>query len=181
MKLLIASDIHGDIKAARKIIEVFESKGCTKILLLGDVLYHGPRNDLPKDYSPKEVIELLNGYSDKILAVRGNCDTEVDQMVLNFPVLADYAVVSVDDITFYASHGHKYNMQTPPPLAKWDVLLNGHTHIYEINCFGNENLYINVGSIALPKGGNPKTYAIYQNHAFSIFSDDDECLVTTMI
>ena len=127
MKLLIASDIHGDIESARVLIDEFEKRGCDKILLLGDVLYHGPRNDLPGRYAPKEVIALLNGYKDKILAVRGNCDTEVDQMVLEFPILADYAILALDGLTVYATHGHNFNTKTPPPMAKGDILLHGHT------------------------------------------------------
>ena len=128
MKLLIASDIHGDIESAEILIEAFKKNNCDKIVLLGDILYHGPRNNLPGRYAPKEVIELLNKYSDKILAVRGNCDTEVDQMVLEFPILADYAILSLDGLTVYATHGHNYNTKTPPPLAAGDILLHGHTH-----------------------------------------------------
>ena len=143
MKLLIASDIHGDIESAKILIEAFHKNECDKIVLLGDILYHGPRNDLPGRYAPKEVITLLNGYSDKILAVRGNCDTEVDQMVLTFPVLADYAILSLDGLAVYATHGHNYNTKTPPPLAEGDILLHGHTHVIKAEEFGNKNTYIN--------------------------------------
>ena len=167
MKLLIASDIHGDIESAKIIINAFEANGCDKILLLGDILYHGPRNNLPGRYAPKEVIELLNGYSDKILSVRGNCDTEVDQMVLNFPVLADYAVIALDGLTMYATHGHNYNTKTPPPLAEGDILLHGHTHVIRAEKFGNGNTYINPGSITLPKEDCPRSYIVYESRCFS--------------
>ena len=168
MKLLIASDIHGDFESAKALINVFLNDKCDKILLLGDVLYHGPRNDLPPTYSPKDVITLLNNYKDVILCVRGNCDTEVDQMVLAFPILGDYALLSLDGITVYATHGHKYNTLSAPPLSNGDILLHGHTHVLCSTAFGN-NHYLNPGSIALPKENNPRTYMIYENRCFSVF------------
>ena len=169
MKLLIASDIHGDIESAKIIIDAFKKNECDKILLLGDILYHGPRNDLPGRYAPKEVIALLNEYSDKILSVRGNCDTEVDQMVLNFPVLADYAILALDGLNLYATHGHNYNTKTPPPLAKGDILLHGHTHVIRAEKFGDENTYINPGSITLPKENCPRSYIVYDERKFSFY------------
>lgn len=168
MKLLIASDIHGDLDSARLIIEAYKNEGCDKILLLGDILYHGPRNDLPKTYNPKAVIELLNQYKDKILAVRGNCDTEVDQMVLNFPILADYCCLALDGLTIYATHGHKYNMDHPLPLNDGDILLHGHTHVLTCQQFGEGNIYLNPGSAAIPKNCNPRTYMIYENRRFIV-------------
>ena len=179
MKLLIASDIHGDIESAKTIIEAFRSNACDKILLLGDILYHGPRNDLPGRYAPKEVITLLNEYKDKILSVRGNCDTEVDQMVLEFPVLADYAVLSLDGLTVYATHGHNYNTKTPPPLAEGDILLHGHTHVIRNEKFGNANTYINPGSITLPKENCPRSYVIYENRTFTFFDVDGSIVMTS--
>ena len=170
MKLLIASDIHGDIESAKILIEAFEREGCDKILLLGDVLYHGPRNDLPGRYAPKEVIALLNEYKDKILAVRGNCDTEVDQMVLEFPILGDYALLSLDGLNLYATHGHNYNTKTPPPLGEGDILLHGHTHVIRAEKFGNNNTYINPGSITLPKENCPRSYAIYEARKFTFYN-----------
>ena len=169
MKLIIASDIHGDIESAKIIIDAFKKNECDKILLLGDILYHGPRNDLPGRYAPKEVIALLNEYSDKILSVRGNCDTEVDQMVLNFPVLADYAILALDGLNLYATHGHNYNTKTPPPLAKGDILLHGHTHVIRAEKFGDENTYINPGSITLPKENCPRSYIVYEKRKFNFY------------
>ena len=169
MKLLIASDIHGDIDSMNEVMRAYELHGAEKILLLGDLLYHGPRNDLPQGYKPKAVIEVLNKNSDKILTVRGNCDTEVDQMVLSFPILADYAFLELDGLSLFATHGHHHNTATPPPLKKGDILLHGHTHVLKCEEFGNENFYINPGSISLPKENNPKTYIVYENRTFTCF------------
>ena len=150
MKFLIASDIHGSAYYCELLIKKIEEEKAEKVLLLGDILYHGPRNDLPKDYAPKKVIEMLNPLKNKFLCVRGNCDTEVDQMVLDFPVLADYAVVPVGEKLIYATHGHKFNEQLLPPLAKGDILLNGHTHIPK--CIESEDfIYMNAGSVSIPK------------------------------
>jgi len=168
MKLIIASDIHGDITGARAVFEAALREGADKILLLGDLLYHGPRNDLPSAYAPKEVIALLNENKDRILAVRGNCDTEVDQMVLEFPILADYALLSLDGLTVFATHGHHHNTETPPPVASGDILLHGHTHVLRCEEFGSSNTYLNPGSVSLPKDGNPKTYMLYSDRTFSI-------------
>ena len=129
MKLLIASDIHGSALYCEKLFDTAEKEGFDRILLLGDLLYHGPRNDLPEGYDPKKVIDILNGYKDKIFCVRGNCEAEVDQMVLKFPVMADYALIPTDKNIIFATHGHIYNENTPPSLQDGDILLNGHTHI----------------------------------------------------
>lgn len=166
MKFLIASDIHGDLDAMNAVITAYKNECADKILLLGDLLYHGPRNDLPKAYNPKAVIEILNSNAENILTVRGNCDTEVDQMVLNFPILSDYIYLSVDGLSVFATHGHHHNTATPPPLRKGEILLHGHTHVLKCEEFGNENYYINPGSAALPKENNPKTYIIYENKKF---------------
>ena len=129
MKFLIASDIHGSAYYCEQLLQAFEREQAARLLLLGDILYHGPRNDLPRDYAPKKVIAMLNGMADIILCVRGNCDTEVDQMVLEFPILADYAVLPTGERLVYVTHGHQFNTKTPPPLCQGDVLLHGHTHI----------------------------------------------------
>ena len=168
MKLLIASDLHGDAECTAELLDIFEKEKCDKILLLGDILYHGPRNDLPSGYAPKKVIALLNEVSDKILAVRGNCDTEVDQMVLNFPILADYAYVSVGGTTVFATHGHKFGFDNPPPLRTNEILLTGHTHVLKIEKLGCGNYYLNPGSVSIPKEGNPRSYAVLENQRFEI-------------
>ena len=129
MKLMIASDIHGSAFWCRKLLEAAERENPDQLILLGDLLYHGPRNDLPRDYCPKEVIPMLSGWKEKILAVRGNCEAEVDQMVLPFPCMADYALLAVDGKTIYLTHGHLHNVQNLPPLKPGSVFLFGHTHI----------------------------------------------------
>ena len=158
MKYLIASDIHGSAYWAERLCTAIESEQPDRIVLLGDLLYHGPRNDLPREYAPKEVIPLLNGKKEKLLCVRGNCDAEVDQMVLEFPVLADYAVLPVGQRLIYATHGHIYHVKNLPPLAPGDVLLHGHTHVPAWTEFGQGNLYLNPGSVSIPKENSPHSY-----------------------
>ena len=158
MKWMIASDLHGSAYYCRKMLEAFEREGADRLFLLGDLLYHGPRNDLPREYAPKEVIPLLNGKKEKLFCVRGNCDAEVDQMVLEFPVLADYAVLPVGQRLIYATHGHIYHVKNLPPLAPGDVLLHGHTHVPAWTEFGQGNLYLNPGSVSIPKENRPHSY-----------------------
>lgn len=158
MKWMIASDLHGSAYYCRKMLEAFEREGADRLFLLGDLLYHGPRNDLPREYAPKEVIPLLNGKKEKLLCVRGNCDAEVDQMVLEFPVLADYAVLPVGQRLIYATHGHIYHVKNLPPLAPGDVLLHGHTHVPAWTEFGQGNLYLNPGSVSISKENSPHSY-----------------------
>ena len=177
MKLLICSDIHGDFNCCSEIVSIFKNGNYDKLVILGDILYHGPRNELPDGYQPKKVIELLNGISDCILAVRGNCDTEVDQMVLSFPILADYIYLPIDGLSIFATHGHHHNTATPPPLREGEILLHGHTHVLKIESFGNNNWYINPGSCALPKENNPRTYAIYENRKFTVKDFDGKTVL----
>ena len=158
MKWMIASDLHGSAYYCRKMLEAFEREEADRLFLLGDLLYHGPRNDLPREYAPKEVIPLLNGKKEKLLCVRGNCDAEVDQMVLEFPVLADYAVLPVGQRLIYVTHGHIYHVKNLPPLAPGDVLLHGHTHVPAWTEFGQGNLYLNPGSVSIPKEDSPHSY-----------------------
>ena len=158
MKWMIASDLHGSAYYCRKMLEAFEREGADRLFLLGDLLYHGPRNDLPREYAPKEVIPLLNGKKEKLLCVRGTCDAEVDQMVLEFPVMADYAVLPVGQRLIYATHGHIYHVKNLPPLAPGDVLLHGHTHVPAWTEFGQGNLYLNPGSVSIPKENSPHSY-----------------------
>ena len=158
MKWMIASDLHGSAYYCKKMVEAFEREGADRLFLLGDLLYHGPRNDLPREYAPKEVIPLLNGKKEKLLCVRGNCDAEVDQMVLEFPVLADYAALPVGQRLIYATHGHIYHVKNLPPLAPGDVLLHGHTHVPAWTEFGQGNLYLNPGSVSIPKENSPHSY-----------------------
>ena len=166
MKLLIASDIHGSAYYCEKLLEAFEREQADRLVLLGDVLYHGPRNDLPKEYAPKKVIEMLNAMKQKILCVRGNCDTEVDQMVLQFPVLADYAILPLGERLVYLTHGHVYNSGKLPPLCPGDILLHGHTHIPA--CQESEShIYLNPGSVSIPKEGSAHSYMILEGSCFT--------------
>ena len=167
MKLMIASDIHGSAYYCRQLLDAFKIENADRLMLLGDILYHGPRNDLPKEYAPKEVIKLLNEIKDKIFCVRGNCDTEVDQMVLDFPILADYSVFPVGDRLVYATHGHNYNMQKTPPLQRGDILLHGHTHVPAWTEFGDANIYLNPGSVSIPKENSAHSYMILENNKFT--------------
>lgn len=167
MKYLFASDIHGSAYYCRKLLDAFREEQAERLVLLGDLLYHGPRNDLPREYAPKEVIALLNEHKNKIYAVRGNCEAEVDQMVLEFPVMADYCILSVDGRTFYATHGHIYNQDNLPPLQEGDILIHGHTHVLKAQQMDGYIL-LNPGSVSIPKEGNPATYAVLENSIFTI-------------
>lgn len=167
MKLLIASDIHGAAGYCRDLLAAWDREGADRLLLLGDLLYHGPRNDLPPDYAPKEVIALLNARKNQIFCVRGNCDTEVDQMVLAFPILADYAVLPAGERLVYVTHGHQFNTKTPPPLCQGDVLLHGHTHIPAWEPFGDGNMYLNPGSVSIPKNDTAHGYMTLENGVFT--------------
>lgn len=167
MKFMIASDIHGDAECLSKLLDEYEKTGAQKLILLGDLLYHGPRNDLPKAYEPKKCIELLNSIKDELFCVRGNCDTEVDQMVLDFPILSDYSLIFVDGIELFITHGHNHNMNNIKCLKKGSVLLHGHTHVPAAIPFGSQNVYINPGSVSIPKENTPKSYLVYENNTFS--------------
>ena len=165
MKILIASDIHGSAFYCQKLLENYENEKADRLLLLGDILYHGPRNDLPEGYAPKQVIELLNAYKDDIYCVRGNCEAEVDQMVLQFPVMADYLLMPVGTRMIYATHGHIFNKENRPPMKKGDILLNGHTHISACEEY-EDYVYMNPGSVSIPKDGTPHSYMILENGEF---------------
>lgn len=166
MKWMIASDIHGSAYYCEKLIEAYKAEKADKLLLLGDILYHGPRNDLPKGYDPKAVIAMLNNIKDEILCVKGNCDGDVDQMVLNFPILAEYAIISRGKNIIFATHGHKHNIDNQPMLKSGDILLYGHTHVPKCEDFGYFT-YINPGSVSIPKENSPNSYMIFENEKFS--------------
>lgn len=175
MKLIIASDIHGDINSTNTLLSIFEKEQADTLILLGDILYHGPRNDLPKGYAPKKVISALNKVKDKIICVRGNCDAEVDQMVLDFPIMSSFRYVEVDGLRIFATHGHHYNQDTPPKMSFGEILIHGHTHIPKCEQFG-DNYCLNPGSISIPKGGYNPSYMIYENRRFVIKDFDGEII-----
>ena len=167
MKLMFASDIHGSAYYCRKMLEAYQAEEAGRLILLGDILYHGPRNDLPKEYAPKEVIAMLNPMKNDICAVRGNCEAEVDQMVLDFPVMADYALILYGERNLYATHGHIYNENNLPPLKNGDILIHGHTHVLKAEK-REDYTRLNPGSVSIPKEGNPPSYAILEDGLFTI-------------
>lgn len=167
MKIFFMSDIHGSLYFLKKGLEAYEKEKANYIVILGDVLYHGPRNELPKDYNPKEVAELLNKYKDKIIAVRGNCDSEVDQMLIEYPMMSDYSIILHNNRRLFLTHGHIFNEDNLPNLDENDVLFYGHIHIPVAQ--KSKNLYfINPGSLALPKENYPNSYGVLENDLFQI-------------
>ena len=168
MKLFFASDIHGSEYYTKKLIEKYDELCCDKMILLGDILYHGPRNDLPEGYNPKGVISILNVKSNEILCVRGNCEAEVDQMVLDFSCMSESLVLFEKGRMLFITHGHLFNMQNPPKLKRGDILICGHTHVQTVERFG-ENIYINPGSVSIPKENNPPSFMVYEEGKFTIY------------
>ena len=182
MKIMIASDIHGSAYYARKMFDAYSDERAERLVLLGDLLYHGPRNDLPKEYAPKEVITLLNSHSEDVLCVRGNCEAEVDQMVLTFPVMADYSVMflpELDGRMIFITHGHVFNENKLPPFRKGDILLHGHTHMPVTENRG-DYILLNPGSVSLPKGGFAPSYMMYEERCFAI-KDFEENTIMELI
>ena len=181
MKLLIASDIHGCAPACRRLLDLFAASGAERLILLGDLLYHGPRNDLPEGYDPKAVIALLSEHADRLLCVRGNCDTEVDQMVLPFPILSETAVLFVDGRVWLAAHGHRAGLNPAAgdlAAAKAvHVLLTGHTHIPTLDTAEDGTLLVNPGSTSIPKGGFAPSCAVYEDGRFSVISLDGDVIM----
>ena len=171
MKFVIASDLHGSAFWCGKLMELIENEQPDKILLLGDLLYHGPRNDLPRDYAPKQVITMLSQHKDKILAVRGNCEAEVDQMVLPFSCMAPYALLYADGVEFYLTHGPHENPENLPPLGEGNVFLSGHTHVKQ-DVVKNGIRCLNPGSVSIPKDGS-HSCIVYDsgNFLFRILED----------
>ena len=169
MKLLIASDIHGSAQYCQKLITAIEKEAPSKVLLLGDLLYHGPRNDLPAGYAPKEVAAMLNGIKEKLICVRGNCDSEVDQMMLEFPILSDSAMLFCDSLTIYACHGH----HEFPALMPGDVVVSGHTHVpADDEKEGIRSL--NPGSVSIPKENSWHGYIVLEDSTFTWKNLDGE-------
>lgn len=165
MKWFIASDIHGSAYCCKMMLERYKEEKADRLLLLGDILYHGPRNDLPLCYAPKEVIAMLSEKGSETLSVRGNCDCEVDQMVLPFPVLADYTVLDTGSRLIFATHGHLFSPSRPLPMKKGDILLSGHTHVPR--CEETDGLvFLNPGSVSIPKEGSVRSYMTLENGVF---------------
>ena len=165
MRWLIASDLHGSAYYCRELLRVFKEENADRILLLGDLLYHGPRNDLPREYAPKEVATLLNAVKDKVYAVRGNCDAEVDQLMLEFPIMAEYVLIPCGECMIIAAHGHNFNEDKLPPMQPGDILLHGHTHVPGCREHG-EYIYMNPGSLSIPKDGSHHGYMTMDEGCF---------------
>ena len=178
MKLMIASDIHGCAPACKKLLDTFTASGAERLILLGDLLYHGPRNDVPEGYAPKAVISMLSEYADRLFCVRGNCDTEVDQMVLPFPIMAETALLFVDGCTWFACHGHRSGANPTandlPMLPAGSVVLSGHTHIPVLETNDKGVTFLNPGSTSIPKGGFAASYALYEDGKFSVLGFEGE-------
>ena len=162
MKIFIASDLHGSAEYCRQLVEAFNKENADKLLLLGDILYHGPRNGLPEKYSPKEVLGILETIKDKIICVGGNCDAEIDKELLPFPVISDLGAIFVDGLNVYFAHGHKVE----PKLSNGDIYITGHTHI-PLNETHEGHYHLNPGSLSLPKEGSRHGYIVYENKKFT--------------
>ncbi|MGL4958007.1 MAG: phosphodiesterase [Plesiomonas sp.] len=179
MKLLFASDLHGSVEATERVLQRFEQHQADWLILLGDLMYHGPRNPLPAGYAPAQVAALLNPYKDKIIAVRGNCESEVDQMLLHFPVMADYQQVLLSARRIFLTHGHLYNPQSLPPLAAGDILAYGHTHLPVAEMSG-DIIVFNPGSAALPKGGFPASYGLLADNRLQVLALDTQSAIAAI-
>ncbi|CNK45532.1 phosphodiesterase yfcE [Yersinia intermedia] len=179
MKLMFASDLHGSLPATEKVLATFERNGAQWLVLLGDLLNHGPRNALPAGYQPAAVAERLNPYKERVIAVRGNCDSEVDQMLLQFPIMAGWQQIIMPETRLFLTHGHLYHPGALPPLRKGDVLVYGHTHLPEaqqqadIICF-------NPGSVSIPKGGYPASYGMLDQGVLQVLALHNDELVTQL-
>lgn len=179
MKYLFASDIHGSEYYADKIVRKFDELGAENIILMGDLLYHGARNDLPGGYDTKAVTKILNAYSTKIIACRGNCDSEVDQMVLDFPMQSDYNILNLNGITFFQTHGHIYSPEHMPPMGVCRAFVFGHIHL-PVAREENGVVILNPGSTTIPKGGNPGSYGVLDENVFTIYSVEDDSVITSI-
>lgn len=168
MKIAFISDVHGVPSTLEAALKKADELGAEKIALLGDLLYHGPRNGVPNFYDPVKVAELLNARASQIIAVRGNCDAEVDQMMLKFPIMADYQILEAGNETFFLTHGHLFNEWKLPPIGIGTVMVNGHTHIAEKKTLSCGLKLFNPGSVSLPKGGTAKSFGFYDGQNYDI-------------
>ena len=168
MKYLIVSDIHGCFPTLQQVLSYYDSASCDMLLILGDILNYGPRNGLPEGLNPKLIAETLNAMADKIVAIRGNCDSEVDQMLLDFPIMADYALLIDEGKKLFLTHGHIHN-ESNMPKGKHDFFFYGHTHLWKLEQNEQGTTICNTGSITFPKGGNEPTFAVYENGKVSVY------------
>jgi putative phosphoesterase len=178
MKYLIVSDIHGSAQATEKIVGLYQNLNPNYLILLGDLLYHGPRNPLPDGHGPQKVVDLLNACKDAVIAVRGNCDAEIDRELLKFPCSGDYVLLADGTRTFFLTHGHLFREDYPPAVLKpGDVFLSGHTHVWQLE-ERNGIIYCNPGSTSLPKGPSPTaSYAVYDDGRLGVYSLETNALL----
>jgi putative phosphoesterase len=169
MKYLICSDIHGSAERTAVALEMMDKFGCDEMILLGDILYHGPRNPLPPGHNPQKVFELLNARSDKIIACRGNCDAEIDQMVLNFPIMSDYCLIVDGSRKLFVTHGHIWSSEHLPPLRRGDIFFSGHTHVQSLETNSDGIIICNPGSVSLPKDNAPAGFAVYNPESLALY------------
>ncbi len=177
MKIMVASDIHGSAFFCEKLVEAYNRSGAQRLMLLGDILYHGPRNDLPRDYDPKRVCDMLNELKDDIMCIRGNCDSEVDDMVLAFPVNAENAIMFDGERMIFATHGHKFNIDNLPNIKRGDILLYGHTHVPLCTAKSGINI-MNPGSVSIPKENSPHSYMIIEDGVYTWHDFDGNIFMT---
>ncbi|WP_162383094.1 phosphodiesterase [Citrobacter sp. NCU1] len=179
MKLMFASDIHGSLPATERVLELFAKSGAQWLVILGDVLNHGPRNALPEGYAPAQVADLLNTLAGQIIAVRGNCDSEVDQMLLHFPITAPWQQILMENQRLFLTHGHLFGPENLPALNTGDVLVYGHTHLPVAEKRG-EVYHFNPGSVSIPKGGFKASYGILDNNVLRVIALNDQSLIAQM-
>ncbi len=176
MKLMFASDIHGSLPATERVLELFAQSDARWLVILGDVLNHGPRNALPQGYAPAQVAERLNEQASRIIAVRGNCDSEVDQMLLHFPITAPWQQVLLAECRLFLTHGHLFGPDDVPPLAAGDVLVYGHTHIPVAEQRG-DIFHFNPGSVSIPKGGFAASYGMLEEGVLRVVALNDQRVI----
>ncbi|ABP61514.1 phosphodiesterase [Enterobacter sp. 638] len=176
MKLMFASDIHGSLPATERVLSLFEQSGAQWLIILGDVLNHGPRNALPEGYAPAQVADKLNQYAGEIIAVRGNCDSEVDQMLLHFPITAPWQQVLLENCRLFLTHGHLFGPDNLPALTTGDVLVYGHTHIPVAERRG-EIMHFNPGSVSIPKGGHAPSYGVLDDNQLRVIALNDQQVI----
>lgn len=174
MKYLLISDIHGSLPALERALAFYRQQHCDMLCILGDILNYGPRNTLPEGLNPKNVAALLNDMADDIVAIRGNCDSEVDQMLLGFPILSDYLLLVDNGRRLLLTHGHIYNKENIPP-GRFDAVFYGHTHLWELTR-ENGRMICNTGSITFPKGGNSATFATYEEGSVIVYTTNGDKL-----
>lgn len=170
MKLFFISDIHGSLPSLQEALEKFSESGADYLIILGDALYHGPRNPIPDGYNPAACAELLNNYAAKIIAIRGNCDSEVDQMLIKYPMSDTSASVLLENRRFFLTHGHIFHPENQPPLSAGDVFCYGHVHLPKAERGENGVFIFNPGSITLPKEGNPRSYGIFSGNTLQVIA-----------